>query len=275
VTHVELTGGGLSRQAIAKRVRGGALVRRFPGVYSYGPGELSREALWLAATLAVGEGAALGHLSVGELLQVSRRRAALPHVVVPRRHQPIDGIVIHESRTLHPQDVTTWRGMPVTTVARMLVDLADTSTPHQLANVMHDAAYRRRLHLGELEAALARANGRRGVARVRRAIELHRSGCPGTKSDLEDALLALVPAAGLPEPLVNLRVEGVEVDFHWPDRGLIVEADGPHHLRPAVRLADARRDERLRAAGWTVLRFWDLEIERRPDEVVRAIAVFA
>jgi hypothetical protein len=158
------------------------------------------------------------------------------------------------------------RGIPVTTVPRTIIDLADDHTVWQVTNVMHEAAFRKRLDIAAIRRTLARSNGRRGVAVVERAIKLHLAGSAGTKSTLEDAFLALV--ADLPEPLVNMELEGLEVDCRWPEQRLVVEVDGPGHLRPAVKREDARRDRLLVAAGHTVLRVTDLELERSPGEVL-------
>jgi hypothetical protein len=102
------------------------------------------------------------------------------------------------------------------------------------------------------------------VTRRHRPID---AGSAGTKSALEDAFLALLPK-DVPEPLVNTQHEGLEVDCRWRDRKLVVEVDGPGHSRPAAKLEDARRDALLRAAGYSVLRFTHVQIERDPDEVL-------
>ena len=89
-----------------------------------------------------------------------------------------------------------------------------------------------------------------GLAVLEQAIALHKAGSAGTRSAGEDAFLTL----GFPEPLVNTHVLGEEVDFHWPGRWFVVEIDGHGHGRPATREDDARRDAKLRAAGYSVLR---------------------
>ena len=93
---------------------------------------------------------------------------------------------------------------------------------------------------------MARANGRHKLAVLERAIELHRSGCPGTKSAGEDAFLALFADD---EPLVNLHVEGRQVDFHWPEHRLVVEIDGAGHERDPTRLDDTHRDATAAGGG--------------------------
>jgi hypothetical protein len=267
-TTIELVSGGLSHSAISRRVARGALYRRYPGVYSFGPGELSPEAQAMAAVLAAGDGAVLSDLSVAALRKISRFQAPIPHVLVPRRHRPIEGIVIHHCLRLDPLDVMLYRGIPVTTVARMLVDLSDVLTAHQLANVIYEAAYRKRFDVAATKRAMQRANGRRNLRVLDRAIELYLSGSAGTRSRLEDAFLSLLLFAEIPEPLVNTHLQGEEVDCHWPDRKLVVEVDGPGHERPAAKADDARKDCKLEAAGYTVLRFTDFEIEQRPADVI-------
>jgi hypothetical protein len=267
-TTAELLAGGMSYAGISRRVKRGALVRRYPGVYSHGPGELSRDAAWLAATLACGEGAALAHLSMASLSDVSRWRDERPHVIVPRRHRPVEGIVIHQCLRLDPRDVTIVRGIPVTTTARMFVDLGADLTPHQLCWVINEAAFRRLFHRDATLRALERAGRHSGRGTLRRALELYDMGSAGTKSRYEDLFLTLVE----PEPLVNMALCGYEVDFQWPDRRLVVEVDG-NHSRPKDVNADDGRDGALAADGYTVLRLTGKQVEalsRRPPPL-RAI----
>jgi hypothetical protein len=234
----QLRASGLSYSAISRRVGRGAIVRRYPGVYSYGPGELSAEAQAMAAVLAAGEGAFLSDLSVAALHRVSRFQAPIPHVLAPLRHRPIDGIILHSYRHLDPLDVTVFRGIPVTTVARMLVDLSDVLTKFQLANVIYEAAFRKRFDLGATRRAMQRANGRHNLHVLNAAIDLYLSGSAGTRSRLEDTFLSLLQFAGITEPLVNTHLEGEEIDCQWPQSMLVVEVDGPgHERRPEEVLA--------------------------------------
>ena len=142
----------------------------------------------------------------------------------------------------------------MTTVARTLVDLSSALTAAQLANVIHEAAFRNRFDLAATHQAMARAAGRHELDVLAAALDAHVSGSAGTRSALEDRFLAQVGEAGLPDPLVNTRVAGIEVDFHWPDRRLCVEIDGPGHARPRTRKDDRARDAVLSAAGHQVIR---------------------
>ncbi len=174
---------------------------------------------------------------------------------------------VHRCKNLDPRDVTVRNGIPVTTVARTIVDLAEVETVERLTNVMYEAAYRGLLDLDEVRACAARLNGRQKIAVLEEAIELHLRGSAGSKSEKEDAFHAL-GRGRWPKPIANVKVLGEEVDAYWPQFKLVVEIDGPGHERPRARRRDRRIDRKLRAAGYTVLRFTDVELEQRPESVV-------
>lgn len=115
---------------------------------------------------------------------------------------------------------------------------------------------------------MARAEGRQRLGVLERALKLSAAGSAGTKSESEDAFLHLLQSAGETEPLVNTELLGEEVDFHWPDRRLVVEVDGDGHERPRTQRNDARRDAMLSGAGRLVLRFTGDEVEQRPRQVL-------
>jgi hypothetical protein len=265
VTVAQLAHARLDADAVRRRVRRGRLHRLYRGVYAVGHGGLSWEGRCLAAVFACGPRAALARLCAAKLLAVSRFAAPLIAVVTASRHAPAGIRVIHSS-ALDPRDVTSHRGIPVTTVPRTLVDLTDVLTAHQLANVIHEAAFRGRFVELATRDAMARANGRRNLGVLEEALALHREGSAGTKSGLEDAFLT-----GLPEwaerPRVNMELLGIEVDFYWPRERLVVEVDGPGHLRPRTRLEDAARQRKLRGAGFAVMRVTDPASEMAHVEV--------
>jgi hypothetical protein len=269
VRGAHLRAAGVTPPAISRRVARGTLHRRYHGVYAVGHEALSRDGEWLAAVFAMGDDAVLSHLSTGELRGVSRFRATLFDVTVPRYRRAPDGIRVHRVRRLDPCDVTTYRGIPTTTIHRLLVDLTDVLTKFQLANVLHEAAFRGWYVEAAVRDAMARANGRHNLAVLEQAIALHKSGSAGTRSRGEDAFLALMEH-NLPEPLVNTDFRGYEVDFRWPDLQLIVEIDGSGHGREPTRLVDAGRDKALRGAEYTVLRFSDTDVFTRSADVRRA-----
>jgi hypothetical protein len=254
VTAAQLAEAGLTTGAVAQRVANGRLHPKYRGVYAVGHARLSQHGRWMAAVLVAGDEAALSHLAAAKLWEIWRRKVRGIDVVAPTRRRDRPGVRMHWARRLDPRDVTVHDGIPVTTVARTLVDLSSVLTAAQLANVIHEAAFRNRFDLAATRRAMARAAGRHTLEVLDAALDAHAAGSAGTRSGLEDRYLAQVTGAGLPDPLVNTKVAGIEVDFHWPGRGLCVEIDGPGHARPRTRDEDRARDAALRAAGHDVIR---------------------
>jgi very-short-patch-repair endonuclease len=212
--------------------------------------KLSQEAKWMAAVLAAGEGAVLSHHAAARHWNIWRRRSTRIDVTVPGQRRPRQGFAIHRARTLDARDITTHQGIPVTTVPRTLVDLAATLTPHQLANVIHEAAYRKRFNATATQQAMARAQGR-DLTNLHAALHAHASGSAGTRSALEDEFLQRATS----KPVVNTKLHGIEVDFHWPGARLVVEADGLRvHDTAYARRRDRQKQARLEEHGLRVLR---------------------
>jgi len=190
VTAAQLRAAGLSTSGISDRVKRGALHRIHRGVYSVGHAALSRFGEFLAAVLAAGPGAALSHDSCAELFDFRRWPARAIHVSAPRRRR-IAGVITHRT-PLRPLDVVVYRGIPVTNVARLLVDLTDVTDAHEILGVIGEAAWRKRLSLDATRGALERANGRRNLHALEEAIERYERGEKGLKSRAELAFLRLV-----------------------------------------------------------------------------------
>ncbi len=184
-----------------------------------------------------------------------------------RKRRQRDGIRVHQG--LDARDVTTYKRIPVTRVERMLIDLADVLTAHQLAFVIYRCGFHGLFFLPRLQDVMERSNGRR-LSVVNRAVELHLSGSVGTRSTAEDTFLRLIDGK-VEEPLVNTPLLGEEPDFHWPQRRLVVEVDGPPHGRPASIRDDARKDAKFRQAGWTVLRCTDREVHAGAPRILYAL----
>jgi very-short-patch-repair endonuclease/predicted transcriptional regulator of viral defense system len=265
----DLRAAGISPAAASRRRKRGLLHRVHLGVDAVGHTALSREARCLAAVFAAGEGSALDDRAAADLWRIRRGRPAPITVVSPRRVR-IKGVVVHHCNRLDPRDVTIRNGIPVTTVSRTIVDLAETETVERLTNMMYEAAYLGLLDLDELRAAAARVEGRHRLWVLDEAIEAHLMGSAGTKSDKEDLFHAL-SRGRFPKGIANVKVLGHEVDAYWPEFKLIAEVDGPPHERPRAKRRDRRRDRELKAAGFTVLRFPTAEIEQRPEDVAAAV----
>jgi Protein of unknown function (DUF559) len=260
----------MSPATVANWVRAGRLHPLYRGVFAYGHCGLSREGRWMAAVLAAGAGAALAGLSSAVLHEITRWREREIEVIVPKQRRAQVGFRIRTCRNLDPRDVTVVDGIPVTTVARTLVDLTDIMDEEELAFVIHEAVYRNRFDLEATLAAMRRANGRRNIKVLERALRIHLSGGSGSRSRLEKRFRRLVVGAGLPEPRINVRVNGFEVDAYWP--GLCVEIDGPGHRRARTKVDDRIRDAALRAAGYVVIRFTEGDVDFRPEKVLAQLA---
>ena len=216
----------------------------------------------LAAVFAAGDGAALTALNAAVFYADTRFRPVGITVAVPtrRRSQGFKLVV-----GLDPRDIRTRNQIPVTSFERLLIDAP--LEPEQLANLIHEGAFRRVFSVAATRRVIARTPGRHG--RLERAIQMHEAGSAGTRSELEDRFMRLVRGARLPEPVINTHIHGVEADFRWGD--YCVEVDGPGHLRPATRADDEAKQARLEAHGFTVVRFTEAAIDREPREVLREL----
>ena len=144
-------------------------------MYSLGSAPLSRDAKCHAAVLACGDGSALSHVSCAQLRGVTRSRERLIHVVSPRRRK-VPGVRVHHCRSLSPRDITTRRGIPVTTFARMLIDLTDVQRADELANVIHEGAFHGMFSELATRDAMALATGTAQPARARGRADAARHG---------------------------------------------------------------------------------------------------
>jgi very-short-patch-repair endonuclease len=180
--------------------------------------------------------------------------------------------VLHRSCTLVPRDVTVRNGLPVTTAARALLDVAPTLTERELELSLDDALRRRITTTAQVRDVLARAAGRPGA----KALEdlLDREGPPTvTRSEAEEMLLALIRRARLPEPELNARLLGYEVDALWRRERLVVEVDGyEYHRSRSAFEADRAKGATLTAAGYPVLRLTVRQMRDRPLRVVVQVA---
>jgi very-short-patch-repair endonuclease len=176
-------------------------------------------------------------------------------------------VIVHRS-PLPPDHVTVRQGIPITTVARTLVDLADCCSRRELERLIDEAIF-----LGWSLSSLQPLRGRRGVGQLSDVLAEHIAGSTRTRSELEERLLALCRSYRLPQPLVNHTVEGYECDFVWPAARLIVETDGwAAHGRRATREKDLARDAELATAGWRVIRLTWRRLAREPEAVVAQLA---
>jgi very-short-patch-repair endonuclease len=272
VTRPQLMKAGVSRGAISKRLANGRLHQLHRGVYLVGHSVAPPFAREIAAVFACGQGALLSHRSAGKVLALLRDDDAEVDVTVvgQRRHRP--GIRVHRTSSLHPSDIRRRHGLPLTSPARTLLDLAEVLPSRPLERALDEALRMRLTRPRELRAILERSPRRRGAAELRALLD-RTAGPTLTRSEAEERLLALVRAARLPHPELNTRITGHEVDFLWRDAGLVVEVDGfAYHSTRAAFERDRRRDAKLQSAGFAVVRVTWRQISDEPEALVALLA---
>jgi predicted transcriptional regulator of viral defense system len=269
---------GVGRGGVEKGVRTGRVHCIHRRVYAVGHDRLCREARCLAAVLACGDGAVLSYRSAAAWWGLLQTDQALVDVTSPHGRHPIAGVRRHQARSLAAHDTTIHDGVPITSVARTLLDLAATVRSDRLERALTQAE---RLQLYDHRAiadVLSRSNGHRGRTALTRATAAEPKP---TRSELEARFLELVRRAGLPEPQTNLPLvaldhPGTEVDFYWPTHRLVVETDGwtDHGTRTAFK-RDRRKDAALVACGYRIVRFTYDDVTDDGATVVRRLRAIA
>lgn len=267
VTRAQLAAEGISRDVLDHRVHTRRLQPLHRGVYLVGP-VAPQNAREMAACLACGPCAYLSHRSAGALWGLLKRSARAPVDVALRsgvRKRP--GIRTYRIRTLQDDEVTGRHGIPVTTPARTLYDLAGRLRPLALEKIIAEALARRLTSEEELVEMVERRAGRRGVHRLRAA--LGQTGPAFTRSRAEELFLGLARRARIEEPQVNVTVGRHEVDFYWPRARLAVEVDGrAFHTSSRDFERDRRRDAELATHGIRVVRITWKQITSEPEAVL-------
>jgi hypothetical protein len=278
ITARQLMAVGLGRAAITARRRRGYLIDLFRGVYAVAYKPVTPHGTWMAATLACGQGAVLSHAAAAALWGIRPSASAKIDVTVPgRAGRTRPDLRVHRAGALLPNQITEHAGIPCTTVGRTIIDLAAGHPQNTVEYAIHQAETLRIFNRDEVVAALDAAPSRPGSATVRRILGLSLPKEDRIKGKLARMLSKLCREAGLPEPLVDHWIDvpdadGFEVDFCWPQLGLIIEADGrAFHDTHRGFENDRHRDRVLRLAGWRVERFTWRQVVERPDEVARQL----
>lgn len=219
----------------------------------------------MTAVLACGEGAALSHRSAATLWAIGKENQDRVDVSIQRRckhRRP--GIRAMSRPSLRDRDFTIKDSIPVTSPIRTFLDLATELSASALERAVNEADKREVIDPETLRAALGEHKGEPGVRPLRKLLDLHTFRL--SDSELEVLFRPLAAAAGLPQPMTKARVNGFEVDFYWPDLGLVVETDGlKYHRTSIAQTQDRLRDQAHTAAGLTQLRFSHRQVryERR------------
>ena len=242
------------------------------GVYAVGHEALGWQG-WCVAAVAANAPSVASHWSAGWIWGLTRSRpSGRFHVTATTRRHRKKEFHVHFA-SLVDEDTTVLDGIPVTSAARTVLDLAALEPGRASGDLKRLEDGEHRLDLRRFEALLARSKGHKGWAALAEAVSLYRPDPTVTRSDLERRFRALVRAAGLPAPATNFVVAGYELDCYWPDHRLAVELDtyGTHGSRLSFE-EDRKRARALGLLGIAVERVTDRQLDREADEVLRAVA---
>jgi very-short-patch-repair endonuclease len=274
---------GMSDDVIDHAVSVGRLHRIFRGAYAVGHPHRTERSRLMAAVLACGKEAVVSHRSAAALLKLIDKGPNVIDVIAPRsRGRKIDGIYLHLVRPPRLEETGTFDGIPCTSPARTLVDLAGVVGERTLRSAFERAATRRRmLDIPAIERSIDPR--RRGMKVLLKLIDEWRGAAPllgkrgRLKSPLEAKVLPLIVQRDLPAPLFNAPVEiadgRIEVDFLWPDHRFVLEADSRDFHGTALAFErDRWRDRELMRSGYSVLRVTSLQAERETEAIADTVA---
>ena len=260
---------GLTYDEIRYRASIGRLHRIHRGVYAVGYRKLTPYGHRMAAVLAYGPDAVISHQTAAANWGIGQPSYKI-HVTTPSRSRSRKGIRAHIA-VLHPQDLDSHNGIPTTSVARTIVDLAAHRDETGLANLIEDADRGELIDGRALERAISRRPRVAGMVRLRTVLADYR-GPADNRSRLERSFRALIVKARLPEPQYNVLVAGIDCDVFWPEWRLAVELDSRrYHMGPKAFERDRIRDAVLQKVRVRVLRVTDKRFDNDPDGVLADI----
>jgi very-short-patch-repair endonuclease len=269
VTRRQLLALGFDSRSIEHRLKTGRLHRVHAGVYAVGRRQLTRYGRWMAAVLACGDGAVLSHRSAAALWGIGTEGKRVDVTATNEKRRPRIRTATRPGLG-HPR-TTVHEGIPVTTPIQTLVDIALELSMSGLERAVNDADKENLVDPETLRTTLdAEFVGEPGVKPLR--ILLDRDTFRMSDEELERRFRPIAEAAGLPVPETKVIVNAFEVDFYWPDLGLVIETDGlRYHRTPAAQARDARRDQAHTAAGLARLRFTHWQVRFEPAYVRRIL----
>ncbi|HET7053331.1 MAG TPA: DUF559 domain-containing protein [Solirubrobacterales bacterium] len=258
---------GFNSREIEHRIGRGRLHVVMRGVYAVGWPQMTERRRWMAAVLACGEGAALSHQSAAALWGIAKERRGRIDISVSRRSElERPGLRVRARAKLDPARIVAKDGIPVTEIVQTLVDLATELRPRRMERAINEADKHDLVDPETLRSRLRSYEGEPGVKPLRTLLD--ESTFRLSDSDLEIFFRPITARAGLPPPLSKQVVNGWEVDFYWPDLGLVVETDGlRYHRTASTQTRDARRNRAHALTGMIPLRFTHYEVKYEPTLV--------
>lgn len=263
VTRDELRAAKVTKREIETRIKRGTLIREYPGVYRVGHRAPNVEASYLAAVKACGVGALLSGLSAAFLLGLIKGKAPRPEVTAPKPRR-------FAARTSPRvcRDRIVWRGIPVTSVARTLIDIAPRLSMEDLARACHEAGVKHGTTPRQVE-RLLRPNTP-GAAKLRAVL---RGDVKVLLSKLEKKFIERLKDASLPLPETNRPAGGRRVDCRWPQHNLTVELDSyTYHQSRHAWEQDREREREAHARGDQFRRYTWGDVFDRPVRMITELS---
>jgi hypothetical protein len=268
VTRRQLLDANWSSSAVTRWIDKGLLIAEYPGVYRLGHTAPSTEATYMAAVLAAGDGSALAGRAAASLMRLLKGAPPPPQVIAPKERR-VKELDTRRERRLDSRDITVWQGIPTTTVARTLVDLAAALSEYELGQAWHQARVLYRTQPEDVEAVLARRPTSKGAATLRAIMR----GKPIALSRLEKAFIKLCGKNDLELPETNTIHGGRFVDCRWPAHKLTVELDGyRYHSSRHAWEQDRRRERQARARGDDFRRYTSDDVFEDPRALLRELS---
>ena len=275
VSRAQLLELGFSPEAVDHRVERGRLHVVHRGIYAVGRSSLTREGRWTAALLSCGPNAVLSHRSAAALWGIrDDPRRVIDVTIASTRLRTTPGVVVHRRPRLGDEHVTKRHGIRVTTPVVTAIDLAATLDRDEVEQAINHADVKGLASPEQIRRVLGDLPRWPGAATLRTILD--RRTFRLSRSKLERRFRPIARRAGVPAPRTCIYVNGFEVDFYWPDLGLVIETDGlTYHRTPQQQAIDRIRDQTHTAAGMTALRFTHAQIRYEPDYVERTLAKVA
>ena len=263
----QLKAADITRDEVKGRLASGHLHRKHRGVYVVGHLAPTKRSDYFAAWLALGPGAVVSHRAAAHELDLRTHEGSVVDVTVPRNARQRKGIRVHVS-PLAEEDVVTIAGLPVTSWARTIRDLARNEPIPRITKLLERAD-----KLGLYDHAAFRG----ATGKLRRALGAFDPRHDRTRSGWERDVLPLLDALGLPPPLINHQIGPYEFDLAWPAHGVVVELDSyEHHSDRAAFERDRDKLRWAQAQGLLPLPFtWRQVKDGKLAELVTALRVRA
>ena len=272
VTRKQLLAAGVTSDAIKHRLKTGRLHIVHRGTYAVGHLATDLRARARQALLAFDGLVFISHWWAAAFWGLMPWPDGPVHVTVAKptaRARKHGDIVVLRTTLLDPRDFTERLGLPITTPERTILDLAERLSDWELQALIADAMVRKLVTVHSLMAIVNRAGRRHGVAKLRRAL----TESPGlTRSEYERLLVRICRAAKLPQPIMNAKLHGYEVDAYFAEYGVVVEVNPfSTHGHKRAHDNDTRKLTDLAARGYIVLGFTDKQLKEQPLYVVAKI----